>query len=306
MKTKSYLRYIFFALGLGLSLNGNVSAVELDQIPPRKKINIDKQPEDQLVKYGQAAQFEVVADIKKGASYQWTHNLMPIPDATKPILSINKVSRKHLGSYACIITVEEEDQPVSRLSDPVTLTAYKTWEKKLIVEYYVIGISQVPFVKDDVISARTRAAEDQLRYAVADLRFPLYSRETDSAPLRFVSGTMSTNSFSVDYLSAGGAGTGSGTCPPAYKCYFNFKKSSGLGWRPEATTTPVSATHLQSSQTVVKWFMGTQSGCGSGGTVTINNPNTNGLYKFTVYCPTAIFSSCLTGLQQLQLTGLIP
>jgi hypothetical protein len=317
MKTNHFTR-ICLVLGLALSTAGTVIAAE--ELAVAKKLKIIKHPEDKLVKYGEGTVFSVVAE-GEGASYQWIHNLQPMPGKTKPTLDIGKVSQKDLGVYACLVsTSAENDQPQTELSEIVALTGYKETKKKtILLECVVIPVATfIPVFQltdPDAISARvhprsrTIATESPLMYAMADLRFPLNSGRAESAPLFFASVPLGTNLFTVDYLPpATGGGPGSGTCPPAYKCAFHFKKTpSNLGWQPQPGVTPVTARHLQSSQTVVRWYVGTQNQCGGAtGMATINNPNPNGLYKFTVYCPTATFGTCLTGLQQLELTGFLP
>jgi hypothetical protein len=303
---------------LGSATNTIYSAESKINYPPIKQLLIEESPMDQVVKYSESVHFNIRASLKgeQGPiSYQWMHNFTPMEGETKPTLMIGKVSKRDLGVYTCVVSTvhdKEHDQPEIKASEPVSLMAFNVLGGKIVVDAYLLSVCdfipeqldlKAPVQKAGNSPSFPVASESAVRYAFNRLNGPRY----DNPPLYFVSG--GTNQITIDYYPpAGGSGSGSGTCPPPYRCYFNFRKtSSPYGWLPAAGATTGSARHLQSTQTVVKWFVGTQSsGCGNNGQVNITFSNPNNVYRFTVYCPSSVFATCLTGLQQLELTGFQP
>jgi len=150
--------------------------------------------------------------------------------------------------------------------------------------------------------------------------FCLVSREpevTMTQPATLMSFSTDTNGTTVAWVPPpGGAGPpGPGGCPVNFICYGNFKKTvAPFGWYPMSTgapdfySGPWSAQHLNSSLTDVKYFAGTIQGCGHNGMVPIpvTQIDPTKAYRFTVYFPSASFSSCPTAVQYLQLTGFKP
>lgn len=317
MKTKSYLLYpcLSLMLGLGLETETRLDAADATSVAPIPGIKIDRQPEDVLARYGEPATFGVKAG-PDAATYQWSYNLIDLPGETRPILKIAKVAKKHLGAYSCVISMpSNEGQPEARRTEIVSLTAYHKIGTKIILEGMVVPIFSLPYAPsvDMLVDPNARISplspelgDSPLIYAVGGARNARYVLGADRHLLQFASA--STNQFTIDYLPpAGGSGSASG-CVPAYKCYFNFRKTvAPYGWLPAAGVTSGTARHLQSSQTVVKWFVGvTKGNCGTGGMVTVPFTSSTDAHRFTVYCPSSTFSTCLTGVQQLELTGFQP
>ncbi|MCI0744627.1 MAG: immunoglobulin domain-containing protein, partial [Verrucomicrobia subdivision 3 bacterium] len=99
--------HVWVVVGLMIGLNANSQAAPPDA--PFKKVKIDKHPEDVLVKYGESAEFSVQVSHKP-VTYQWLHNLVPMPGKTGPTLKIDKVATSDLGNYTCFVSAQHDKE----------------------------------------------------------------------------------------------------------------------------------------------------------------------------------------------------